>query len=117
MCIRDSYATDHATSLIDLNAATLAALTSRPRQARREPMFVQMCIRDRINRHPNAETLIDIAKLAEYTVRFFNQTPVMGMLSYSNFGADKEGSPVSVHEAVDYMQQNYPCLLYTSRCV
>ena len=63
-----------------------------------------------INRHPNAETLIDIAKLAEYTVRFFNHTPVMGMLSYSNFGADKEGSPVSVHEAVDYMQQNYPDL-------
>lgn len=34
----------------------------------------------------------------------------MAMLSYSNFGADKEGSPVSVHEAVDYMQQNYPDL-------
>ena len=63
-----------------------------------------------INRHPNAETLIDIAKLSEYTVRFFNYTPVMAMLSYSNFGADKEGSPVSVHEAVDYMQQNYPDL-------
>ena len=63
-----------------------------------------------INRHPNAETLIDIAKLSKYTVRFFNHTPVMAMLSYSNFGADKEGSPVSVHEAVDYMQQNYPDL-------
>ena len=63
-----------------------------------------------INRHPNAETLIDIAKLSEYTVRFFYHTPVMAMLSYSNFGADKEGSPVSVHEAVDYMQQNYPDL-------
>ena len=63
-----------------------------------------------INRHPNAETLIDIAKLSEYTVRFFNHTLVMAMLSYSNFGADKEGSPVSVHEAVDYMQQNYPDL-------
>ena len=63
-----------------------------------------------INRHPNAETLIDIAKLSEYTVRFFNHTPVMAMLSYSNFGADKEGSPVSVHEEVDYMQQNYPDL-------
>lgn len=61
-----------------------------------------------INRHPNAATLIDIAKLSEHTVRFFNHTPVMAMLSYSNFGADKEGSPVSVHEAVDYMQQNYP---------
>lgn len=34
------YATGHATSLNDLNAATLDALTSRPRKARREPMFV-----------------------------------------------------------------------------
>ena len=63
-----------------------------------------------INRHPNAETLIDIAKLSEHTVRFFNHPPVMAMLSYSNFGADTEGSPVSVHEAVEYMQQNYPDL-------
>ena len=63
-----------------------------------------------INRHPNAETLTDIAKLSEHTVRFFNHTPVMAMLSYSNFGADTEGSPVSVHEAVEYMQQNYPDL-------
>ena len=63
-----------------------------------------------INRHPNAETLIDIAKLSEHTVRFFNHTPVMAMLSSSNFGADTEGSPVSVHEAVEYMQQNYPDL-------
>ena len=32
------YATDHATSLIALNATALDALTSRPRKARREPM-------------------------------------------------------------------------------
>ena len=63
-----------------------------------------------INRHPDAETLIDIARLADQIVRFFNHTPVMAMLSYSNFGADQEGSPVSVHQAVDYMQQHYPDL-------
>ena len=34
------YAAGHATSLIALNATTLDALTSRPRKARREPMFV-----------------------------------------------------------------------------
>lgn len=63
-----------------------------------------------INRHPDKETLIDVAKLAESTVRFFNHTPVIAMLSYSNFGAETEGSPVQVHEAVEYMQQNYPDL-------
>lgn len=61
-----------------------------------------------INRHPDTETLIDIAKLAEKTVRFFNHTPAIAMLSYSNFGADTAGSPVKVHEAVAYMQNEYP---------
>ena len=63
-----------------------------------------------INRHPDAETMIDIAKLTAHTVRFFNQTPVIAMLSYSNFGADTVGSPVNVHKAVEYMQANYPDL-------
>jgi malate dehydrogenase (oxaloacetate-decarboxylating)(NADP+) len=63
-----------------------------------------------INRHPATDTLIDIARLAEYTVRFFNHTPVIAMMSYSNFGADTEGSPLKVHEAVDYLQRTYPDL-------
>ncbi|BEH00560.1 NADP-dependent malic enzyme [Bacteroides sedimenti] len=63
-----------------------------------------------INRHPDTETLTDIAKLAAETVRFFNQTPVMAMLSYSNFGSDPAGSPAKVHEAVRKMQDAYPDL-------
>ena len=61
-----------------------------------------------INRHPDTDTLIDIAKLSAKAVRFFNQEPVMSMLSYSNFGSDQEGSPAKVHEAINYMHQNYP---------
>ncbi|MDD4609734.1 MAG: NADP-dependent malic enzyme [Bacteroidaceae bacterium] len=61
-----------------------------------------------INRHPNTDTLIDLAKLAEQSVRFFNHEPVIAMISYSNFGSDKEGSPKKVHEAINYMHQNYP---------
>ena len=61
-----------------------------------------------INRHPSTETLIDIATLAEERVCFFNQTPVMAMLSYSNFGSDKEGSPKTVHDAVTYLHEHYP---------
>ena len=63
-----------------------------------------------INRHPETETLIDIAKLSKTTVEFFNHTPVMAMVSYSNFGSDSEGSPAKVHEAIDIMQQTYPDL-------
>ena len=61
-----------------------------------------------INRHPDTETLVDIAKLAAKAVRFFNQEPVMAMLSYSNFGSDTEGSPAKVHEAVATMHKEYP---------
>ena len=63
-----------------------------------------------INRHPDTETLIDVAKLADQTVKFFNHTPVMAMLSYSNFGSDETGSPSTVHQAVEYMQQKFPDL-------
>jgi malate dehydrogenase (oxaloacetate-decarboxylating)(NADP+) len=63
-----------------------------------------------INRHPDRETLLDIAKLSANTVRFFNRTPVIAMLSYSNFGTDTTGTPAVVHEVVAQMQQEYPDL-------
>ena len=61
-----------------------------------------------INRHPDTETIIDVARLAEHAVKFFNREPVMAMLSYSNFGSDNSGSPATVHAAVDYLHRNYP---------
>ncbi len=61
-----------------------------------------------INRHPDTNVLIDVAKLADKTVRFFNHTPVVAMLSYSNFGSDEQGSPLLVHKAVEYMQSEFP---------
>ena len=63
-----------------------------------------------INHHPDTETMIDIARLSEKTVRFFNHEPVIAMLSYSNFGTDTCGSPASIYKAVEYMQENYPNL-------
>ncbi len=64
-----------------------------------------------INRHPDTATLIDIARLAQNTVRFFAREPKIAMLSYSNFGSDPVGSPASVHEAVRTLQERYPDLL------
>ena len=63
-----------------------------------------------INRRPDTAALLDIAKLAASTVRFFNRTPVIAMLSYSNFGTDQVGSPATVHEVVARMQEAYPDL-------
>ena len=61
-----------------------------------------------INRHPSAEVLIDIARLTHDAVKFFAHEPVMAMLSYSNFGSDKQGSPLTVHEAIDFLHKTYP---------
>lgn len=63
-----------------------------------------------INRHPSTETLIDIARLAQNTVRLFAREPKIALLSYSNFGSDEVGSPASVHEAVNVLQNEFPSL-------
>lgn len=61
-----------------------------------------------INRWPDTEALIDIAKLTNNAVKFFNYDPVIAMLSFSNFGADKDGSPLSISKTIDYLHENYP---------
>ena len=63
-----------------------------------------------INRHPDENVLYDIARLSADAVRFFNDKPVMAMISYSNFGTDAIGSPQKVHAAVEKMQQEFPNL-------
>ncbi|MDE5948075.1 MAG: NADP-dependent malic enzyme, partial [Prevotella sp.] len=63
-----------------------------------------------INRHPDKEVLKDIAKLSVRSVKFFNETPNVAMLSYSNFGTEETGSPVQVHQAVAELQSEYPDL-------
>ena len=61
-----------------------------------------------INRAPELATLIDITRLAEKAVRFFNQEPVIAMTSYSNFGSDQGGSAERVKKAIAYLHENYP---------
>lgn len=63
-----------------------------------------------INRHPDKDVLVDIARLSANTVRFFNDEPHIAMISYSNFGTDDGGSPAQVHAAVEEMQRRYPDL-------
>lgn len=63
-----------------------------------------------INRNPDARVLVDLARLSEDTVRFFNVDPVIAMISYSNFGSDDEDSPMRVHEAVDILHRENPAM-------
>jgi malate dehydrogenase (oxaloacetate-decarboxylating)(NADP+) len=63
-----------------------------------------------VNRAPDKEVLKDIARLTADTIRFFNDEPKIAMISYSNFGVDKDGSPKLMADVVREMQEEYPAL-------
>ena len=63
-----------------------------------------------VNENPDTDTLIDIAKLATTSVKFFNEKPVISMISHSNFGSNQNEGAKKVKRAVEYMQENYPDL-------
>lgn len=64
-----------------------------------------------VNENPDTETLIDIAKLASTSVKFFNEKPVVAMISHSNFGSSQSDGAMKVKRAVEYMQEHHPDLL------
>ena len=63
-----------------------------------------------INENLDADTLVDIAKLSATAVRFFNEKPVIGMVSHSNFGSSTSSGAKKVRQAVEKMQELYPDL-------
>ena len=63
-----------------------------------------------VNENPDTDVLIDIARLAATSVRFFNEKPVVSMISHSNFGSSQSDGALKVRRAVEYMQQQYPDL-------
>lgn len=74
-------------------------------QTKRGPYFLADTL---INRWPEEDVLIEIVKLAHDTVQYFSTEPVIAMLSFSNYGADDNGSPRSIANAVRYFHENYP---------
>ncbi|MDH7514441.1 MAG: NADP-dependent malic enzyme [Bacteroidota bacterium] len=64
-----------------------------------------------VNIEPSAETLADIAcQAAEFTLNF-DITPRVAMLSYSNFGSNREESPMKVRAALDIVRKRCPDLI------
>ncbi|MBR2097400.1 MAG: NADP-dependent malic enzyme [Prevotella sp.] len=61
-----------------------------------------------VNENPDTDTLVDIAKLAATAVRFFNEKPVIAMVSHSNFGSSTSDGAKKVKHAVEQMQELYP---------
>lgn len=64
-----------------------------------------------MNTDPTAEELADIAVLTANTVKHYNITPRIAMLSYSNFGSAEGEVPNKVARAVKILHDNYPGLV------
>ncbi|ALO14790.1 NADP-dependent malic enzyme [Salinivirga cyanobacteriivorans] len=64
-----------------------------------------------VNREPNAQTLSDITVLAAEEIKKLGFEPNIAMLSYSNFGSVRGGSPAKVREAVKILHKDYPDLI------
>lgn len=64
-----------------------------------------------MNANPTAQELADIAVLTASTVKQFNITPRIAMLSYSNFGSAEGEVPNKVRQAVSILHKNYPGLI------
>lgn len=64
-----------------------------------------------MNTNPTAQELADIAVLTANTVKQFNITPRIAMLSYSNFGSGTGEVPTKAAEAVSILHKNYPGLI------
>eukprot|EP01029_Cantina_marsupialis_P019643 TRINITY_DN45693_c0_g1_i1.p1 TRINITY_DN45693_c0_g1~~TRINITY_DN45693_c0_g1_i1.p1 ORF type:complete len:754 (-),score=161.85 TRINITY_DN45693_c0_g1_i1:5185-7446(-) len=61
-----------------------------------------------VNSEPTAQSLVDTTLSTARALKTFNVDPVMAMVSYSNFGSVRKGSPVKVNEAITNLHENHP---------
>ncbi|MCT4616510.1 MAG: phosphate acyltransferase [Marinifilaceae bacterium] len=61
-----------------------------------------------VNAEPSSQSLIDTTLSTVKAVKHFNLEPVMAMVSYSNFGSVRVGSPTKAHDAIKYLHKNHP---------
>ena len=64
-----------------------------------------------VNVNPTVQELVDITVLIERSVRQFNITPRVAMLSYSNFGSNNGEIPDKVRETVQMLHNKYPDMI------
>ncbi|WP_461789388.1 NADP-dependent malic enzyme [Pedobacter sp.] len=64
-----------------------------------------------VNVDPTAEELVDLTLLLEKSVRKFNITPRIALLSYSNFGSNEGIIPEKTRKAVKILHEKYPDII------
>ncbi len=63
-----------------------------------------------VNFQPSTQTLVATTLLVAEAVENFNIEPVIALVSYSNFGTIKDGSPSRTREAVEFLHKEHPKL-------
>lgn len=61
-----------------------------------------------VNMNPDMDTIVEIARLTDRTVRRFKIQPVLGLLSYSNFGSSRGEQALKMNQAVQTLHRDYP---------
>tara|TARA_R110000850_G_scaffold199977_1_gene326140 strand:- start:35940 stop:38246 length:2307 start_codon:yes stop_codon:yes gene_type:complete len=64
-----------------------------------------------VNIDPTAKELAKIAQMTAFTMKMFGMTPVMAMVSYTNFGSSKHDRARKVKEAVALLHRTAPDLI------
>jgi len=64
-----------------------------------------------VNVNPTVQELVDITVLIERSVKQFNITPRVAMLSYSNFGSNSGPIPEKTKETVQILHDKYPDMI------
>ena len=64
-----------------------------------------------VNIQPSGRELVNTTLLVANEVRKFNMEPYIAMVSYSNFGWFREGSPRNIQDAIKILHADYPDLI------
>ncbi len=109
-CLASTYSAGEATasdvvSIIGLQDGYSHFATMHILNTRKGTFFIADTA---VNPDADKDALVDIARLADHTVRFFAQEPVMAMLSYSNFGSSQHEEATMVAAAVKELHEKYP---------
>jgi malate dehydrogenase (oxaloacetate-decarboxylating)(NADP+) len=63
-----------------------------------------------VNILPTTQTIVDTTLLTASAVERFGIKPVIALVSFSNFGSNREGGPERMHEAVEILHRDHPDL-------
>lgn len=64
-----------------------------------------------VNIEPSSRTIVDTTLLVAHAIRKFNIEPKIALLSYSNFGSIRDGSPQRIHDAAEILQREHPDII------